>query len=344
MKNVQLSHRMYSISDIKRLRENKDLIIQPKYQRRRTKWPQTAKTSLIDTVLNNYPIQPIYLREYVTSNKERKKEIIDGQQRISTIIEFIYDKYELSNNFSNNLLIGYKFSELPFETQQEILDYELSFISIKNATESDIISIFSRLNSYTLPLNSQEKRNALWSGQFKTLIYKLSALYSSFWNDFKIFSDKAIARMREAQIISEIIVISEIGYKKYSGKKIDEFYKKYDVEFPNYINYYESFNYVMSIIGNVLEDDRIRSLFSKQSWFFTLFLAIFDKTFFTPGSENKSFKPKNIDINSLKDSLIKIVSDYNNKRIPEETLHLFQQGTASSSNREKRHSFLINLI
>ena len=78
MKNVQLSHRMYSISDIKRLLENKDLIIQPKYQRRRTKWPQTAKTSLIDTVLNNYPIQPIYLREYVTSNKERKKEIIDG--------------------------------------------------------------------------------------------------------------------------------------------------------------------------------------------------------------------------------------------------------------------------
>ena len=65
MSKIQLSQRMYSILDIVRLLDNAELSIQPKYQRRRTAWPLTAKTALIDTILNNFPLPPIYLRDYV---------------------------------------------------------------------------------------------------------------------------------------------------------------------------------------------------------------------------------------------------------------------------------------
>lgn len=344
MKSIQFSHRMYSVDDIKRLLDTKEMVIQPKYQRRRTSWPETAKTSLIDTIINNYPIQPIYLREYVTENRERKKEIIDGQQRVSTIYEFINDEFALSKNVSDETLYGYKFSELAFENQQEILDYEFSFISIRNTTESDIISIFSRLNSFTLPLNAQEKRNAIWSGQFKTLIYKLSSLYSTFWDEFKIFSDKSIARMGEAQFISEVVVTLDVGFQNYSKKKIDDSYKKYDQEFTNFNNYFESFNYVMSILGNLLENNQIRSLFKKQAWFFTLFVAIYEKVFFEPGSNRKNFSAKHLDIERLENSLIEIVNMYNNDGLPADITLLFRQGTGTGSNRRSRHDYLVSLL
>lgn len=344
MENVQLSHRMYSISDIIRLLENQEIVIQPKYQRRRTNWPITAKTSLMDTLLNNFPIQPIYLREYVTPERLKRKEIIDGQQRISTIIEYISDEYELGKNFSDSTLHGYKYSELPFEIQQEINYYELSFISIKGATDSDIISIFSRLNSFTLPLNAQEKRNALWSGQFKTLVYKLSSLYSAFWSDFKIFSDKSIARMGEAQFISEVLATLDKGFDRYSKKTIDELYKNYDEKFVNFTNYYESFNIMMSIIGNLLENNTINGHFKKQSWFFTLFIALFEMTYFSPGSDKKSFSYNEQDLANIEQVLIQFVHDYNHGRVAEEFILLYRQGTNSASNRKSRHDHFLSLF
>lgn len=344
MKDITLSNRMYSIADIQRLLGSKELVIQPKYQRRRTGWPVTAKTSLIDTILNNYPIQPIYLREYVTESKTRTKEIIDGQQRISTILEFLRDEYALSKNLSDINLHDYSFSELPFDDQQVILDYELSFISIKGANDADIISIFSRLNSYTLPLNSQEKRNAVWSGQFKALVYSLSSIYSSFWSEFGIFTDKAIARMKEAQFVSEIITTIEVGYEKYNAKKIDESYKKYDQKFKNSENYYYSINYVMSVMGNLMESPILKSHFSKNSWFLTLFLCIYEKAFFEPGAEKKNFIANEINIEKYKVSLEKLVTDYNSKDVADEIVLLYQQGTGSGSNRKTRHNHLLTFL
>ena len=64
MAKIQLSQRMYSISDVARLLKSGEMQIQPKYQRRRTAWPLSAKTALIDTILSNFPILPIYLRDY----------------------------------------------------------------------------------------------------------------------------------------------------------------------------------------------------------------------------------------------------------------------------------------
>ena len=82
MIKLQLSLRMYSIIDIQRLLKHKELVSQPKYQRRRAEWPRTAKTALIDSIVNNFPIHPIYLRDFVNDTQKRYKEIFDSQKRI----------------------------------------------------------------------------------------------------------------------------------------------------------------------------------------------------------------------------------------------------------------------
>lgn len=344
MSNIQLSPRMYSIDDIFRLLKNKEIEIQPKYQRRRTSWPITAKTSLIDTIINNYPIQPIYLREYYNDNNNRIKEVIDGQQRISTIVEFLNDRYELGENFTESEYIGYKYYELPLDLKKAINNYELSFLSIRGATEADIVTIFSRINSFTLPLNPQEKRNAIWSGQLKTLIYHLASVYSKFWNEYSIFSDAAIARMKEAQFISEVIFIIDKGFNKYNINLIDKLYKEYDTKFHQNENYLNLFHNIMSIIGNLFEEDLIHKHFRRQAWFLTLFLAIVEKLYFKPGAKKKSFTPNALDLDKLRVSLLKIIVDYKTEKFPEDIVLLYRQGTGSGINRENRHNHLLSLL
>lgn len=334
---------MYSIADIQRLLQSKEIVIQPKYQRRRTDWPATAKTGLIDTVANNYPIQPIYLREYINSNKERRKEIIDGQQRISTIMEFLDDQFALQKNFFDEDYFGFKFSGLPFEKQQEILDYDLMFISMKGVEEADIISIFSRINSFTLPLNAQEKRNAQYSGQFKTLVYRLSAIYFSFWKEYKIFSDVSIARMGEAQFVSEIITTIIVGFKEYTPKKVDDQYKKFENEFTDVEHFYTSFNYVMTVIGAVFEDDNISAQFKKSAWFFTLFIVLYERIYHGAGKKiNSSYRA--INLVPVKRELNAFIDAYNNDRIDSDIKLLFQQGTATPSKRAQRHDFMYKYL
>lgn len=343
MSLIQLSHRMYSISDIKRLLKNKEIVLQPKYQRRRTAWPITAKTGLIDTIINNYPIQPIYLREVVNDDNTRVKEIIDGQQRISTILEFINDQFQLYKNFLDGEYKGYLFSELPMEMQNLITDYELSFISIKHSAESDIISIFSRINSFTLPLNKQEKRNALYAGEFKSLVYRLSSNYIKFWTDYRIYTDTAIARMKDAEFVSEIMTLLIVGFSDYSLKRIEECYKKYDQDFSNRKYYYNVFNNVMSVIGTLFEEDAIRDHFRKQSWFFTLFLVIYEKMY-GEIKTNCVYKRKDTEDDKIIKGLLKLVSDYKSGKFDERIRDLYQQGTNSTKNRMDRHSNMLKYI
>ena len=261
MAKIQLSQRMYSILDISRLLKSGELSIQPKYQRRRTAWPINAKTALLDTILNNFPLPPIYLRDYVDDSGKRRKEIIDGQQRISTIIEFYDNEFALSKNIFDEGFYGSTFSELPYEEQQMIEDFEVSFISIRGASDSDIISIFSRLNSFSLPLNSQEKLNSLYAGEIKTLIYDLASEYNTFWTEFKILTPAVIARMADAGLVSDILYTVIYGRKSASSKLIEKMYKEFDDEFPQKHDFEKNFNQTISMMGMLFESNHIRNVF-----------------------------------------------------------------------------------
>ena len=342
MQKIQLSFRSYSIEDIKRLIDNKELIIQPKFQRRRTSWPLTAKTGLMDSVINSFPIPPIYVREFINEKKERQREIIDGQQRISTILEFIRNEWKLSRNLSDDEFIGYLFNELPFELQQQILDYELAFLNIRGAEDSDIISIFSRLNSYSLPLNRQEKRNATYSGQFKSLVYDLSSKYYTFWTENKIFSNAQIARMIDAELTSELLTIMNSGLKGFSNKKIEEIYKSHEENFADKEKYEKSFNTIMTYVGNCYEDDDIKKQFGKKSAFFSLFLAICDKVYLLDGG--MKFSTHKINLEKTKENLKDFAIKYGKPEFNKDIKLLFNQGTGETSNRIKRHEIFSKLI
>src|SRR4030043_999757 len=342
MAKIQLSQRMYSILDIVRLLKSRELSIQPKYQRRRTGWPLTAKTALIDTIMNNFPLPPIYLRDFVNDEGKRRKEIIDGQQRISTIVEFYNNEFNLSKNIFDENFVGLTYSQLPRSEQQMIEDFEVSFISVKGASESDIISIFSRLNSFSLPLNTQEKRNSLYAGEMKTLIYEIAAEYHTFWLVFKILTPNMIARMADASLVSDIIYTLMQGIKSASSPAVDRMYGEYDDDLPIKKEIYNNFNSVITVLGNLFESQHIKNVFKPKFMFFSIFLVVYARLFGFEGQEEE--KTGSIDIEKSIISLEEFSVKYIRPDYDPVFKSKFKQATGNVAQRKFRHKEIAKMI
>ena len=147
-----------------------------KLQRPEGQWNRTQRTDLIDSLLRHYPINPTY--GIVEDNGTLS--IIDGVQRLSTIRDYIGNKFALSKemdtvivNGEEKNLSGLKFDKLDEDTQDEILKSELQIYRITDCTETDIRELFRRQNAGR-PLSNKLMRVVHESDEFSEVIYSLS--------------------------------------------------------------------------------------------------------------------------------------------------------------------------
>lgn len=150
--------------------------LKPEYQRKFV-WDTVRKSRLIESFIINIPIPPIFLYEIEYS----KYEVMDGQQRVNTILDYYNDKFSLSGLEIWKELNGKKYSELPKDIKAGIDRRYLSAIILLKESSKDIFSeqkmkqfVFERLNAGGLRLENQEIRNALYPSKFNDLIIKLS--------------------------------------------------------------------------------------------------------------------------------------------------------------------------
>ena len=156
----------YSILELVDWYKRKDLVPNKEYQRGAGLWPSSAKSYFIDTILKEFPFPKIYFHERLDMRTKRpRREIVDGQQRVSTIAEFVSNQFELGSNAEG--LKGKRFEDLSPEQQEKFYSYAVSVDVIRNADRSEILSMFRRMNAYTLPLNGPEKRHSEFFGEFK---------------------------------------------------------------------------------------------------------------------------------------------------------------------------------
>ncbi|WP_233357949.1 hypothetical protein, partial [Vibrio cholerae] len=75
---------------------------------------------------------------------------------MTTIIDFMNDKFKLGN--SSNKYSGMRYSDLDVEIKQQFLSYQIEASVVLSATRSELLEMFRRINAYTAPLSSAEKR------------------------------------------------------------------------------------------------------------------------------------------------------------------------------------------
>lgn len=167
----------FHIETISGMVDSSSYKLNPEYQRRH-RWDVERKSALIESLLMNVPIPPIFLYEYEFS----QYEVMDGLQRLSSIASFYKDEYALSGLLEWPELNGMKYSDLPEKIRAGIDRRYISAIILlketaKNSFEADRLKqmVFDRINSGGEKLDPQETRNANFGGSLNRLCIELSA-------------------------------------------------------------------------------------------------------------------------------------------------------------------------
>jgi uncharacterized protein DUF262 len=157
----------------------------PFYQRRQ-RWDAARQSKLIESLLINIPIPPLFVYEV----KPNVYEVMDGQQRISAIRAFYSNELELEGLERWPELNGRIYSKLPERIRAGIDRRSISWITLLNEsaeTDEEAMELkqltFERLNTGGVELSAQEIRNSLYHGPFNDLLHKLTRIpeFRSAW-------------------------------------------------------------------------------------------------------------------------------------------------------------------
>ena len=161
---------------INNLFKSNNYILRPKYQRRIT-WNNKKRSKLIESFIMNIPVPPVFLYE----TEFGVYQVMDGLQRISTIMDFFDNKFSLEGLLEWNELNGRYYKDLPKKIKEGIERRQLNVITLlkesakTNEQEANMKKmVFERLNTGGEKLEQQEVRNALYPGKFNDLCIELS--------------------------------------------------------------------------------------------------------------------------------------------------------------------------
>jgi hypothetical protein len=131
---------------------NGQLTLAPEFQRNSV-WPSAAKAYLIDTILNDRPIPLLFIQRTTSAQKGLPAyAIIDGQQRLRAIFEYLDNRFRLTQSQKNSIFANKRFSELSQELQDRITNYDLVVEELSGYSEADIRDMFVRFNRFVVQL------------------------------------------------------------------------------------------------------------------------------------------------------------------------------------------------
>lgn len=255
------------------------LTVDSSYQRRRVWMPQD-KVRLIETILMGLIIPEVFFwpAKVDPETGNMLTHIVDGQQRIDAIIDFIDGKYKLNgkhmlDDSMRGLYENMYFSELPPDAKTKIWTYKLSVVDIdKSWTIEQIKIMFYRLNLTNYSLNDQEKRNS------KNSVFgdKSEALATAeFWNKIRVFSATDARRMKDTEYCCGIYILANEGVVDQTGsQKVNQYYDDYSETFDEEDKLQNKIIAAMNIISDCANKNTI-AFISKKAQMYTMFCLAF---------------------------------------------------------------------
>ncbi len=358
---LHINKTVYKVNDFLSWQRSGSLLLSPNFQRRPV-WRLVAKSYLLDTVVRGLPIPIIFLRERTNVRTlEPEREVVDGQQRLRTLISFIepaalkdYDQSKdefVIRKTHNSDLAGKAFAQLDRETKAQILNYEFSVHVLPASTgDREVFKIFARLNSNGVKLTRQELRNASFFGPFKESMYELAYEQLSRWRNWKIFTESGIARMEEVELTSELALLMFIGIQGKSQPTLDKTYERFEEEFPSENEIARRFRLTMDKIEDLLGHQMQTLAFSRKTLFYILFAFIYDELYGLrptakfeviegPSATLKKVPPAKIS-QKVKDGVQRASDAIKNEQVSEELLKVLRGATGNLGTRQTQMRFL----
>lgn len=213
--------RTRSLSSLTKDISNGNIQLTHKLQRKEGQWNSKQKSELIDSLLRKYPINPTY------GVKENGKiGIIDGVQRLSTIRDFIDNKFTLGKflervKINNNEyeIAGKRFKKLDETVQEELINTELQVYELIDCTDKEVREMFARQNSGK-PLSNTNKRSVLENEKVSKSINTLAS--HNFFT--KIVTKTQSKSDLEKDIVRQVLmIVSDYEISSFRSNDIDKF-------------------------------------------------------------------------------------------------------------------------
>lgn len=212
------------ISDIITDIDEKKLKLRPPFQRRLV-WTNVVKDNFLETVLLGLPFPEIFIGagEVDTSTRKRTNWLVDGQQRVTTLREYV-------DGSSDLVLKKVKpYAELTEKEKQNFLDYLVAVRDLGTVTKDEIIEIFQRINSTDYALKHIERLNALFTGAYNKFCDELSR--GPFFDRHDVFSLTDRRRMRDLDFC--VILVTTLLSTYYHRSELNkEYLERYNDKFP----------------------------------------------------------------------------------------------------------------
>jgi hypothetical protein len=262
----------YRVHDFVTWHERKELTLNPYFQRRGV-WEQQAQAMLIDTILRQMPIPKVYMRTRIDVRARKSiREVVDGQQRLRAIIDFANNEYSLTKRTRE--YAGKRYADLDELEQERFLSYPIAVDQLLNASDTDVLEVFARLNSYTVSLSPAEKRHAKYQGDFKWDVHQAALDWRSLWERFGIVAGRDRLRMGDDSLMAEMFGIILEGVTDGGATRLNLLYESYDDDFPDRDatrgRLDDTVEKVLAIAGELIENTDLK----RSPQFLMLFAAV----------------------------------------------------------------------
>ncbi|MCQ9615875.1 DUF262 domain-containing protein [Paenalcaligenes niemegkensis] len=342
----------YTVSDFIEWHKKKQLNLSPEFQRGSV-WTSSAKVFLVDTILNDLPMPQVFFRTKIDATTQTMtREVVDGQQRLRTILEFASGKLRLSSKSPQ--FKGKTYTDLDVSDQEVFLSYKIPCVQLINADNSMVLEIFARLNSYSVKVTPAELRHAEYNEPIKWAIYDAAREWTYLWNNLGIISVRESVRMKNVSLMAEFFMTLDLGFGDGGEPLITKFYKSKKTESEEYFTPIRNkIDIVLKDIIKNFESDFSETIFFDSPNFLVLFAAVtylkygFPDTRITVGVEQHKGKGINWEkaIEILTNISQEFESEHNNEDADgryAEFINASKSTTHRISSRKPRFQLLVN--
>lgn len=194
-----------------------EIDLQPNFQRQEI-WPLSKKKRLIDTILRGWSIPPVFL----VVVKDGRMEVLDGQQRLAAIRDFVHDVFSIDGKITPtdniiNQMHGMYYRSLNTTQRRLINNHTLRCFQITDYLPDEPSELFYRLNQPSM-LTAGEQRNAFY-GKAREQLKELVVLFEKGGNDKSTIGFSNV-RLAYDDIIARLLYFLEIGSFSVKGTEV----------------------------------------------------------------------------------------------------------------------------
>lgn len=336
---------------------NGRLELRPPFQRKPV-WTDKQRSALIESVLMDIPIPEVYIQVTQAPDDTEQYGVVDGQQRLRTILQFIGIERDEDQIGENNNLFAlealptmsvYKdrvFADIVGDERKRFYQYEICVRFLYTDEQRVVEDVFKRLNKFTLPLKAQELRNATYHGAFAKLSERLAD--DEYWAVHRIVAPAAIRRMADIEMMSELLIALLHGPQGGAAKIINEYYENYEEfedEFPDQPRIEKLFSKTFETINLLFPKIEKTSRWGNRADYYSLFVAL--------GSLRTRYRLPTAQLKPLAKKLLEFANEVDRRleRPNADTsepsrvyARAIEKGSNDKARRTDRHEALVEII